>query len=140
MVSSLFGDDWSWWPPHPVHGTPQNPHTYQPRRDGYRECATCHDIKPPAPESITVHPADRDNFNQQLPTATIYGEPIPADCPVLEDPNLTLGTIRVRIHGSDMVATPGLPPEPKWIRCDPYTGIPYGDGIGPAETPTRDHS
>lgn len=138
-MSSLF-NSWSWWPPLPdAHGTPRNPHAYQPRRDGYRECATCHDIKPPTPESITIHPADRANFNQQLPTATIYGEPIPDHCPIIEDPGLTPGTIRVHIHGSNMVATLGLPPEPKWLLCNPYTGIPYGDGTAPAETGARDH-
>lgn len=80
----------------------------------------------PKLESITVHPADRPNLDEQLPTARVYGEPVPADTPILEDVGLTLGTIRVRIGGRDHTVTLSRLPEARWLLCDPVTGLPHG--------------
>lgn len=82
--------------------------------------------KPPAPESITCHPADRPNLDEQLPTARVYGEPLPPGVPILEDGGVTLGTIRVRIEGREHSVTLGRLPEARWLYCDPVTGLPIG--------------
>lgn len=119
---------WSDVLPRGAHGTPQNPHVYGdgPSARDWRECKTCRHWRPPAAESLTVHPADRPYLDEQLPTARIYGEPLPDGCLILEDPMVTPGTLRVRIEGSDIVATLGKPPEPRWLRCDPITGRVLG--------------
>ena len=82
---------------------------------------------PPTPESITVHPADRPNLDEQLPTARVYGEPVPSATPILEDAGMTPGTVRVRIDGRDYTCTLGRRPEPRWLICDPITGRPLAD-------------
>lgn len=126
---SFWTDD---LPPRYAHGTPQNPHVYGdgPTPREQRECQTCHQWRPPVAESLTVHPADRSALNGQLPTARVYGEPLPDGCLILEDPRMTPGTLRVRIEGSDLTVTLGLPPTPRWVRCDPATGIPLGTVVG----------
>lgn len=103
-----------------AHGTPQNPHVYGngPSARDRRECKTCRQWRPPVAESLTVHPVDRACLDEQLPTARVYGEPLPDGCLILEDPRMTPGTLRVRIEGSDITVTLGEPPEPRWVRCD----------------------
>lgn len=122
----------TFWPgtPPPAHGTPQNPHVYGsgPSARDWRECKTCWRWRPPVVESVTVHPADRLYFDEQLPTARAFGEPLPDGCLILESPNVARGTIRVRIEGDDTTVTLGKPPEPRWVRCDPLGGyyhVPY---------------
>jgi hypothetical protein len=91
----------------------------------------------PIPESLTIHPADRANLNEQLPTAKVYGQPIHGNTPIIEDPGMTRGTLRIRIQGSDITVTLGHGPKPRWERCNPYTGLPIGEPTfetGPAET------
>lgn len=110
---------------HP-HGSAQNPHVYGngPSVRDWRECKECHRWRPPVAESLTVHPGDRPYLDEQLPTARVYGEPLPDGCLILEDPRMTPGTLRVRIEGEDIVVTLGQPPEPRWVRCDPASGLP----------------
>ncbi|HEU5429549.1 MAG TPA: hypothetical protein VFU74_21900 [Actinocrinis sp.] len=110
------------------HGTPEWPHNYAggDTARGQRECTVCHQWRPPVCESITCHPVDRPYLNEQLPTARVYGEPLPDGCLILEDPRMTRGTLRVRIEGRDMVVTLGQAPEPRWVKCDPVTGVPIG--------------
>jgi hypothetical protein len=124
VTSAFWTDDLRWHP----HGTPQNPHTYGtgPSPRDRRECQTCHRWRPPVTESLTVHPADRQHLNKQLPTARIYGEPLPDGCLILEDPTMTVGTLRVRIEGHDITVTLDRAPAPRWMRCDPVTGLPPG--------------
>jgi hypothetical protein len=81
----------------------------------------------PIPESLTIHPADRHELNRQLPTATVYGQPIHGNTPIIEDPGMTPGTLRIRIQGTDATVTLGHRPTPRWIRCDPHTGLPIGE-------------
>lgn len=121
---SFWTDDLSMY----RHGTPQNPHVYRdgPTARDRRECTTCHQWRPPVCESLTVHPADRPYLDEQLPTARVYGEPLPDGCLILEDPSMVPGTLRVRIEGQDTVVTLGRSPEPRWVRCDPITGLPVG--------------
>jgi len=80
----------------------------------------------PAPESITVHPAERHYLNEQLPTARVYGEPIPPECQIIESVAITYGTIRIRIDGADITVTLGRMPEPRWLIADPISGLPLG--------------
>lgn len=114
--------------PH-AHGSLLNPHTYSngPSARDWRECKQCHQWRPPVAESLTVHPADRPYLNERLPTARVYGEPLPDGCLILEDPHMTPGTLRVRIEGDDLTVTLGEPPEPRWVRCDPFTGRPLAE-------------
>lgn len=110
------------------HGTQLNPHVYGtgPTAREWRECRTCRHWRAPVAESLTVHPADRPYLDEQLPTARVFGEPLPDGCLILEDPSVCLGTVRLRVEGNDITATLGKPPEPRWIRCDPITGTPVG--------------
>lgn len=119
--------------PRYAHGTPQNPHVYGngPGARDWRECKTCRYWRPPVAESLTVHPSDRPYLDEQLPTARVYGEPLPDGCLILEDPRMTPGTLRVRIEGKNLTVTLGQPPEPRWVRCDEHTGIPLGAGYQP---------
>lgn len=114
------------------HGTSGWPHAYvggdTPR--GQRECTVCHQWRPPVCESLTVNPADRPHIDEQLPTARVYGEPLPDGCLILEDPRMTPGTLRVRIEGNDFTVTLGRTPEPRWVKCDPATGLPLEQTIG----------
>lgn len=82
----------------------------------------------PKLDSITVHPGERWSLDQQLPTARVFGEPIPADVAILESHCVTFGTIRLRFgDGSDVTCTLSLPTQPqRWIRCDRATGTPLG--------------
>ena len=77
-------------------------------------------------ETITVHPADRAWFARQLPAAFLYGEPVPADTPVLHDFTVTPGHARIRINGvADEVP---FAPSPwggrglQWSLPEPYPG------------------
>lgn len=129
----FWSDDMPWRP----HGTLGNPHTYAggDTPKGQRECTACHQWRPPVCESITVHPADRMYLDEQLPTARVYGEPLPDGCLILEDPSMTPGTLRVRIEGCDTVVTLGQAPEPRWVKCDPASGLPVGDSYPPVTLP-----
>lgn len=80
----------------------------------------------PTPESITIHPADRTEFNRQLPTARVYGQPLPPDLPIHESVAVPIGAIRIRIDGKDITCTLGHAPEPRWLIADPITGLPLG--------------
>ena len=126
-----MSDFWSNLPRH-GHGTPQDPHLYGsgPSARQWRECQTCRQWRPPVVESLTVHPADRRRLDEQIPTARAFGESLPDGCLILENPNITPGTIRVRIEGEDTTATLGDPPTPRWICCDP-SGPLLGTGSGP---------
>lgn len=123
-MSGFWSDD---FPLHP-HGTPQDPHIYGtgPAARDWRECRVCKQWRPPVVESLTVHPADRACLNEQIPTARAFGEPLPDGCLILESPDVTRGTLRLRVEGADVVATLGRPPEPRWVLCDPQTGFPNG--------------
>lgn len=81
----------------------------------------------PVPECITVHPADRAELDRQLPTARVYGQPIPAGLPIVESVAVPPGAIRIRINGSDVTCTLGRAPEPRWLIADPVTGRPMGE-------------
>ncbi len=113
-----------------AHGTPQDPHVYGsgPSAREWRECKTCRRWRSPVAESLTVHPANRQYLDEQLPNARVFGESLPDGCLILEDPCVALGTIRLRIEGKDTTVTLGEPPEPRWVRCDEFTGIPLGAG------------
>jgi hypothetical protein len=121
--------DGNFWSDMPLraHGTPQNPHVYGtgPRPRDRRECQLCRQWRPPAAESLTVHPVDRRYLDDQIPTARVFGEPLPDGCLILENPNVTPGTIRLRIEGDDITVTLGEPPQPRWIRCDPLGETPF---------------
>ncbi len=121
-VNAFWTDDI----PLATHGTPPNPHTYGtgPSPRDQRECRTCRQWRPPVVESLTIHPADRHYLNEQLPTARVFGEPLPDGCLILENPSVTLGTLRLRIEGKDTTVTLGQPPKPRWERCDPLDGLP----------------
>jgi hypothetical protein len=68
-------------------------------------------LRYPQVESITVHPGERWNLDQQLPTALVYGQPIPEGVTVIESAGVTLGTIRLRFDdGKDVTCTLGDPP------------------------------
>lgn len=110
------------------HGSPMNPHTYAggDTARGKRECTVCRQWRPPVCESLTVHPTDRPSLEEQVPTARVFGEPLPDGCLILEDPSMTPGTLRARIEGNDMTVTLGKPPEPRWVKCDPAGGLPVG--------------
>ncbi len=87
---------------------------------------------PPKLASITVHPGERPNLNERLPTATVFGEPIPHDTTITESAAMTPGTIRLQFNdGTDITCTLGKPPpQPQqWIRCDTVTG-PWPDPFG----------
>jgi len=114
-----------------AHGSPRNPHVYGngPSAREWRECKTCWRWRPPVAESLTVHPVDRPYLNEQIPTARVYGEPLPDGCLILEDPRMTPGTLRVRIEGDDITVTLGRAPKPRWVRCDPATGVPPGTAL-----------
>lgn len=111
------------------HGSTQDPHVYGtgPSAREWRECQTCRHWRPPVAESLTVHPVDRQRLNEQIPTARVYGELLPDGCLILEDPGMVPGTLRLRIEGSDTTVT-FAPAEPRWVKCDPLTGIPVGAG------------
>lgn len=125
-MSVFWSDD---IPRHP-HGTARNPHVYGtgPSAREWRECQICRQWRPPVCESLTVHPADRQHLDEQLPTARVFGEPLPDGCLILENPNVAPGTLRVRIEGADHIVTLGQPPEPRWERCDPH-GTPLRTGV-----------
>lgn len=80
----------------------------------------------PAPESITIHPADRAEFNRQLPTARVYGQPLPPGLPIFESVAVPIGAIRIRINGADITVTLGRAPTPRWLIADAATGLPLG--------------
>jgi hypothetical protein len=93
-------------------------------------------------ESITCHPGDRARLEKQLPTARVFGEPLPDGTLILESIGVQLGTLRLRIEGEDITVTLGdPPPEPqRWMRVDPFSlppvrmdpfGLPL-DGPKPA--------
>jgi hypothetical protein len=84
---------------------------------------------PPAPESLTIHPADRRNLDEQVPSARVYGEPVPTSTPIIEDPNMMPGTLRVRVDGRDVTCTLDRLPAPRWLICDPVTGWPPGASL-----------
>lgn len=106
------------------HGSPQDPHVYGggPSAREWRECKTCYQWRPPVVESVTVHPADGQLFNEQMPTARAFGEPLPDGCLILGSPSVTPGTIRLRIEGEDTTVTLGKPAAPRWIRCEQLGG------------------
>lgn len=81
----------------------------------------------PVPESITCHPADRPELDRQLPTARVYGQPVPSGLPILESVAVPMGTIRVRIDGKDITVTLGHHPDARWLLADPITGLPLGN-------------
>lgn len=77
----------------------------------------------PLPESLSVHPADREYLNRQLPTAQIYGQAVPEDTPIHEDPGVRIGTVRIRIDGGTMVVALGKPELPgmlHWTLAEPH--------------------
>lgn len=123
MTESSFWSD----TPMLAHGTAQNPHVYGtgPHPRDRRECQLCRRWRPPVAESLT-HPVDRRHLDEQLPTARVFGDPLPDGCLILEDPRMTPGTIRLRIEGNDITVTLGEPPNPRWIRCDPLGETPFG--------------
>lgn len=92
----------------------------------------------PKLESITVHPAERWNLDEQLPTALVYGEPLPDDVTIWESELVTVGTLRLHFaDGTDVACTLGPPPSrgpQRWIKCDPATGTPYGPATPPTPT------
>lgn len=110
-------------------GYPEDAHTYsgEPGTYEHRRCARCSHLRPPVLESITCHPGDRARLDEQLPTARVFGEPLPDGTLILESIGVQLGTLRLRIEGEDMtVAFPPPPPAPqRWIRCDQF-GLPLG--------------
>lgn len=82
------------------------------------------DLRYPLPESISVHPADRDYLSRQLPDAQIYGQPVPEGTPIHEDPSVRPGTVRIRIDGGTVVVALGKPEMPgmlHWTLAEPYT-------------------
>jgi hypothetical protein len=96
----------------------------------------------PKLETISVHPGERWKLDEQLPTARVYGEPIPADVAIVESEVVTVGTLRMHFaDGSDVACTLGKPPpEPQqWIKCDPVSGFRF-DQFGPPliEEPSHD--
>lgn len=120
---SFWTDD---LPPLRRHGSPQDPHVYGtgPSAREWRECRTCRQWRPPVAESLTVHPADRQRLNEQIPTAHVFGAPLPDGCLILEDPGMVPGTLRLRVEGNDITVT-FAPTDPRWVRCDPM-GMPLG--------------
>lgn len=95
-----------------------------PKSRNYRTCARCFHVRPPVLESITCHPFDRPALNAQLPTARVFGEPLPDGTLILESISVQLGTLRLRIEGHDMDVTLGRMPTPRWVRVDPCTFRP----------------
>lgn len=85
----------------------------------------------PIPESLTIHPADRGELNRQLPTATVYGQPVHGNTPIHEDPGMTRGTLLIRTQDRNITVTLGRGPKPRWERCNPYSGLPAGQWEGP---------
>ena len=92
----------------------------------------------PKLESITVHPDERWNLDEQLPTALVFGNPIPDDVTIWENEIVTFGTIRLHFDNwKDVACTLGPPPgqgPQRWIICDPATGTPYGPATPPTPT------
>jgi hypothetical protein len=82
-------------------------------------------MRPPVLESITCHPFDRARLDEQIPTARVFGEPLPDGTLILESVGVQLGTLRLCIEGNDMTVNFPQPYEPqRWVRCDSFTGLP----------------
>jgi hypothetical protein len=77
---------------------------------------------PPAPESITTNPHDHAWLTRQLPTATIYGRPIPDHTPILQNPAIPIGTARIHINGTtaDIPFAPSTGHGLQWTLPEPY--------------------
>lgn len=100
-------------------GYPEDLHTYGPKGSTqYRICTRCLHRRPPVLESITCHPFDRPRLDEQIPTARVFGEPLPDGTLILESIGVQLGTLRLCIEGQDMEVTFPWPYEPqRWVRC-----------------------
>lgn len=114
-------------------GHPEDRHSYsgEPGSHHYRTCKRCLHTRPPVLESITCHPANRHALDAQLPTARVFGEPLPAGTLILESVSVHIGTLRLRIEGEDTTVTFGAQPEVRWLRADPATGLPIGQDAFP---------
>ncbi len=127
-MTDLFG----YWdiPPQPQcrRGHDEDTHSFStdPKSHHYHVCVRCWHVRPPVLESITCHPGDRARLNEQLPTARVYGAPLPDGTLILESIGVHLGTLRLRIEGDDTTVTFPPPDAPqKWVRCDEF-GLPFG--------------
>jgi hypothetical protein len=90
--------------------------------------------RPPAPETLTINPHDQHWLTRQLPQATLYGEPIPDNTPIIEDTAIPPGTVRIHINGKDVHVqfAPSTGRSLQWTLPEPYPT--WTDTIKPETT------